>query len=83
MILEVQKHPPMTLTHGIRGSLAKCLATENIIVEHKKVPTAMFDVDRRVLTLPNWSKASETVYQLLILHEISHAIWTPNIDMDY
>lgn len=75
----------MTLSHGIRGSLAKCLATENIIVEHKKVPTAMFDVDRRVLTLPNWDKASETVYQLLILHEISHAIWTPNIDwtIDY
>jgi hypothetical protein len=75
----------MSLTHEVRGSLAKCLAVENIIVEHKKVSTAMFDVERRVLTLPNWSKASETVYQLLILHEISHAIWTDNIDwtIDY
>jgi len=75
----------MSLTHEVRGSLAKCLAVENIIVEHKKVSTAMFDVERRILTLPNWSKASETVYQLLILHEISHAIWTDNIDwtIDY
>ena len=75
----------MTLTHEVRGSLARCLSQENIIVEHKKVPTAMFDVERRVLTLPNWSKASDTVYQLLILHEISHAIWTDNIDwtVDY
>ena len=75
----------MTLTHEVRGSLARCLSQENIIVEHKKVSTAMFDVERRVLTLPNWSKASETVYQLLILHEISHAIWTDNIDwtIDY
>ena len=70
----------MTLTHEVRGSLARCLSQENIIVEHKKVSTAMFDVERRVLTLPNWSKASETVYQMLILHEISHAIWTDNID---
>lgn len=75
----------MSFTQEIRGSLAKCLATENIIVEHKNVSTAMFDVERRVLTLPNWSKASDEVYQMLVLHEISHAIWTDNIDwtIDY
>jgi hypothetical protein len=38
----------MSLTHEVRGSLAKCLATENIIVEHKNVHTAMFDVDKRI-----------------------------------
>ena len=70
----------MTLTHEVRGSLARCLSQENIIVEHKKVSTAMFDVEKRILTLPNWSKASDQVYQMLILHEISHAIWTDNID---
>ena len=75
----------MTLTHEVRGSLAKCLAVENIIVEHKKVSTAMFDVEKRILTLPNWAKASDQVYQMLILHEISHAIFTDNIDwtIDY
>ena len=70
----------MTFTQEVRGSLARCLATENIVVEHKNVSTAMFDVERRVLTLPNWSKASDEVYQMLVLHEISHAIWTDNID---
>lgn len=75
----------MTLTHEVRGSLARCLSQENIIVEHKKVSTAMFDVEKRILTLPNWAKASDQVYQLLILHEISHAIFTDNIDwtIDY
>jgi len=75
----------MSLTQEVRGSLARCLSQENIIVEHKKVSTAMFDVEKRILTLPNWSKASDQVYQMLILHEISHAIFTDNIDwtIDY
>ena len=75
----------MTFTQEVRGSLARCLSQENIIVEHKKVSTAMFDVEKRILTLPNWAKASDQVYQMLILHEISHAIFTDNIDwtIDY
>ena len=70
----------MSLSHEVRGSLARCLATENIIVEHKDVDTAMFDVDKRILTLPNWKKASDVVYQMLILHETSHAIFSHNLD---
>ena len=75
----------MTLTHEVRGSLAKCLAMENLIVEHKNTETAMFDVEKRILTLPNWAKASDTVYQMLILHEVGHSLATPNIDwtLDY
>ncbi len=38
----------------IKGNLARLLATENLVVEHRNVDTASFDVDRRVLTLPNW-----------------------------
>ena len=70
----------MPVNLEVKGSLAKCLATENLIIEHKKVPTAMFDVDRRVLTLPNWDKASATVYDLLVGHEVGHALFTDNID---
>jgi len=70
----------MAVNLEVKGSLAKCLATENLIVEHKKVPTAMFDVDRRVLTLPMWNKASATVYDLLVGHEVGHALFTDNID---
>jgi hypothetical protein len=75
----------MSVNLEVKGSLAKCLATENLIIEHKKVPTAMFDVDRRVLTLPTWDKASATVYDLLVGHEVGHAIFTDNIDwtVDY
>lgn len=65
------------LNHEIHGNLAKLLAVENIIVEHKPTQTASFDVVDRVLTLPLWDKASEDVYQMLILHEVGHAKYTP------
>ena len=64
----------------IKGNLARLLATENLIVEHRKTPTAMFDVERRVLTLPMWDKASGTVYDMLVGHEVGHALFTPNED---
>ncbi len=75
----------MSVNLEVKGSLAKCLATENLIIEHRKVPTACFDVDRRVLTLPMWDKASSTVYDLLVGHEVGHALFTDNIDwtIDY
>ena len=67
-------------TQEIKGNLARLLATENLIVEHRKVPTASFDVDRRVLTLPNWDRASSVVYDMLVGHEVGHALFTPNED---
>ena len=70
----------MSVNHEVKGQLARLLATENLIVEHKKVPTASFDVDRRVLTLPVWNRASATVYDLLVGHEVGHALFTPNED---
>jgi hypothetical protein len=75
----------MSVNLEVKGSLAKCLATENLVIEHKKVSTAMFDVDRRILTLPTWDKASALVYDLLVGHEVGHALFTDNIDwtIDY
>ena len=64
----------------IKETLAKLLATENLIVEHRKVSTASFDVDRRVLTLPMWERAQPIVYDLLVGHEVGHALYTPNVD---
>jgi len=64
----------------IRGNLARLLATENLIVEHRRVATASFDVDRRILTLPNWDRASKVVYDMLVAHECGHALFTPNED---
>ena len=67
-------------TKEIKGNLARLLATENLIVEHRKVSTASFDVDRRVLTLPMWDKASDIVFDMLVGHEVGHALFTPNED---
>jgi len=64
----------------IKGNLARLLATENLVVEHRNVPTAQFNVDTRVLTLPNWDKASSIVYDMLVGHEVGHALFTPNDD---
>ena len=68
------------INQEIKGNLAKLLATENLIVEHRKVPTASFDTLRRVLTLPVWDKASATVYDMLVGHEVGHALYTPDTD---
>ena len=61
-----------------KSLLAKLMAAENISVEHKKIPTAAFDVKNRVLYLPilKWKPGSE-VYDLFCAHEVGHALWTP------
>ena len=70
----------MTKNNEIKGNLARLLATENLVVEHKHCHTASFDVDRRVLVLPKWDKASDVVYDMLVGHEVGHALFTPNED---
>ena len=70
----------MTINTGVKGTLAKLLATEDLVVEHRKCETAQFDVERRVLTLPVWDNASENVYDMLVSHEVGHALFTPNED---
>ena len=64
----------------VKGTLAKLLATEDLIIEHKRVETACFNVNSRVLTLPIWEKATSEVYDMLIAHEVGHALYTPNED---
>ena len=71
----------MTVRHEIKSQLAKLLATEDLIVEHKNCPTAQFNVETRVLVLPIWDKASNDVYDMLVGHEVGHALFTPNEDL--
>jgi len=68
----------MAVRHEIKSQLAKLLATEDLVVENKKCQTAQFNVHTRVLTLPMWEKASNTVYDLLVGHEVGHALYTPD-----
>jgi len=60
-----------------KSQLAKLLATENISIQHNNVRTASFDVKNRVLTLPIFKTKSPDVYDMLIAHECSHALFTP------
>ena len=62
----------------VKGNLARLLATENLIVEHRQVETAMFNIKDRVLTLPMWDVASPNVYDMLVGHEVGHALYTPD-----
>ena len=70
----------MSVNHEVKGQLARLLATEDLVVEHKQVSTACFNVETRVLTLPMWEKASSAVYDMLVGHEVGHALYTPNED---
>ena len=70
----------MAVKHEIKSQLAKLLATEDLIVEHKVVETAQFNVQTRVLILPKWDRASNNVYDALVAHEVGHALYTPDRD---
>lgn len=60
-----------------KSLLAKLLATENVTVEHGNYPTAAFDVKNRILKLPVWKEMSGSLYDLMVLHEVGHALYTP------
>ena len=65
------------INFDIKSQLAKLIATENITIQHNNVKTASFDTVNRVLTLPIFKKQSGDVYDMLIAHECSHALFTP------
>lgn len=53
------------------------MAEENLLVEQRKVPTAYFDTDKRIVVLPILKEdLSVNVADLLTSHEVSHAIHT-------
>ena len=60
-----------------KSGLAKLLATENLTIQHQKIPTAAFDPKNRVLYCPIWEDMSGDLYDLLMGHEVGHALDTP------
>jgi hypothetical protein len=61
-----------------KSNLAKLMATENIIVEQRNVPTAYFNLGSRTLVIPTLkNELSSTLYDLFIGHEVGHALNTP------
>ena len=59
------------------STLAKLLAEEDINVVHRQQETAMFDVKNRELSLPIWKEMSKDIQDLMTIHEVGHALWTP------
>ena len=57
--------------------LAKLLSKENLSVQHGNYQTASFDIKNRVLRLPLWEDKGKDVYDLLVGHEVGHALYTP------
>lgn len=60
-----------------KSQLAKLLATENLTIQHQKIRTAKFDPTNRVLYCPIWKDMSGDLYDLLMGHEVGHALETP------
>jgi uncharacterized protein YlaN (UPF0358 family) len=60
-----------------KSMLAKLMATENIKVEHRNCKTAGFNLKTRTLICPIWKDMSGDLYDMLMGHEISHALRTP------
>ena len=68
----------MTNLKENKSNLAKLMATENITVIHKKIPTAYFDVKNRILACPTFKEdMSNELYDLFMGHEVGHALYTP------
>ena len=60
-----------------KSQLAKLLATENLTIQHQKIRTAKFDTANRVLYCPIWDNMTGDLYDLLLGHEVGHALYTP------
>lgn len=60
-----------------KSMLAKLMAKEGIKVVHRNVKTSRFNLETRTLTCPVWTDMSGDLYDLLMGHEIAHALFTP------
>lgn len=63
------------IDHQLQSNVARLLSRENIIVTHCEVPTASFDLKNRVMRLPLWKDFGKVVYDMLIAHEVGHALF--------
>jgi len=55
---------------------ARLLATENLSVVRANAKTASFDIVSRVLTIPLWKNMTPEIEDMLIAHEVGHALYT-------
>ncbi len=66
----------------VSSGFARLLATENISVRvDSTAPTAAFNVESRELIMPVWENMSEALTDMLLGHEVSHALHTIDDDL--
>jgi hypothetical protein len=65
-----------------RDIVAKLLAEENISIIRSNVRTASFDTNARVLSLPVWKDTTTETEEMLIAHEVGHALFTPKLERE-
>lgn len=63
------------MSNNSKHIFARLLANENITVVHGNFNTASFNLHTRTLNLPLWNDMQ--VYDLLLGHEVGHALFTP------
>ena len=74
----MNKNSNNTVNVSAKDRFARVLATENIHVSHSgSAQTASFNTQSRVLTLPRWENMNGTLYDMLVAHEVGHALYTP------
>lgn len=62
---------------AVKSTLARLLAVENIHVTHEHTKTASFNLKTRTLSMPIWKEVSFSLQDMLLGHEVSHALHTP------
>ena len=64
----------MAVQHEIKRQLAKLLATEDLVVEHKQVETASFNVETKSISPTSWEKATASTTCLLVMQLDMHCL---------
>jgi hypothetical protein len=76
-ILSKKKDRVIT-TDSKKELLSRLLSMENIFLQYNpSAKTAYFDIKNRVLTLPVWEKITNDLHDMLVVHEVGHALDTP------
>ena len=61
-----------------QNNLANMMSEENIMLTYANTPTAYFDLNQRKLVIPTWKGLTDIETDMIIGHEIGHALYTPN-----
>ena len=66
------------MSYQYTNNFARILAKENILIRRsKKASAASFNMKTRLLLLPVWENISEELHDMVLVHEVGHALDTP------